>query len=188
MVQSLYPYRCSEKWPTFSYNLNSIGMGNDGAMKYIKNGGTMERPNECPDSIHNLMRTCWRQLPEDRPTFIDICTFFPIFQTLTARRSLGAKSNEGLFSICAKTMKSRKFPMEFATIGYPCSAIWFRFLFFFEYVQQAIIKVEYWNIMRLGQFSLNWDLILLSIGWILTFTLLPISALMYCNAYSLGCW
>ena len=65
------------------------------------------------------------------------------FQTLTARRSLGAKSNEGVFSICAKTMKSRKFPMEFETIGYPCSAIWFRFLFFFEYVQQAIIKVEY---------------------------------------------
>ena len=48
-------------------------MGNDGAMKYIKNGGTMEKPNECPDSIHNLMRNCWRQLPEDRPTFIDIC-------------------------------------------------------------------------------------------------------------------
>ena len=63
------------------------------------------------------------------------------FQTLTARRSLGAKSNEGVLSICAKTMKSRK-PMEFETIGDPCSAIWFRFLFFFEYVQQAIIEVE----------------------------------------------
>ena len=50
-----------------------LGMGNDGAMKYIKNGGTMEKPNECPESIHNLMRNCWRQLPEDRPTFIDIC-------------------------------------------------------------------------------------------------------------------
>lgn len=56
-------------------NLNEIdlGMGNDGAMKYIKNGGTMERPNECSDSIHNLMRKCWTQLPEDRPTFLDIC-------------------------------------------------------------------------------------------------------------------
>ena len=64
------------------------------------------------------------------------------FQTLTARRSLGAKSNEGVFSICAQTMKSRQFPMEFETIGYSCPAIWFRFLFFFEYVQQEIIKVE----------------------------------------------
>lgn len=33
----------------------------------------MERPNACPDHIHNLMRECWRQDPEDRPTFIDIC-------------------------------------------------------------------------------------------------------------------
>ena len=50
-----------------------LGMGNDGAMRYIKNGGTMERPNDCPDSIHNLMRNCWTKLPEDRPTFVDIC-------------------------------------------------------------------------------------------------------------------
>ena len=70
IVKSLNVPRNDQK---FCYDLNSIGMGNDGAMKYIKNGGTMERPNECPDSIHNLMRTCWRQLPEDRPTFIDIC-------------------------------------------------------------------------------------------------------------------
>ena len=61
--------------PINQKNSNKIhlGMGNDGAMKYIKNGGTMERPNECPDSIHNLMRKCWTQLPEDRPTFLDIC-------------------------------------------------------------------------------------------------------------------
>ena len=69
----LYPfYSINYYFLTYS-SLTHLGMGNDGAMKYIKNGGTMERPNDCPDSIHNLMRNCWRQLPEDRPTFLDIC-------------------------------------------------------------------------------------------------------------------
>ena len=68
-------YNCIPGLP-INYNFIieiALGMGNDGAMKYIKNGGTMERPNECPDSIHILMRKCWTQLPEDRPTFLDIC-------------------------------------------------------------------------------------------------------------------
>merc|ERR1712038_1337412 len=71
------------------------GMGNDGAMKYIKNGGTMERPNECPDSIHNLMRNCWRQLSEDRPTFIDICEHLLPHSNQRFQRDSFITSNDG---------------------------------------------------------------------------------------------
>ena len=31
------------------------------------------RPNNCPDSINELMRWCWAHNPDDRPTFLDIC-------------------------------------------------------------------------------------------------------------------
>merc|ERR1712061_238506 len=75
------------------------GMGNDGAMKYIKNGGTMEKPNECPDSIHNLMRNCWRQLPEDRPTFIDICQHLLPHSNQRFLRDSFITSNDGSLAI-----------------------------------------------------------------------------------------
>merc|ERR1719510_271992 len=68
-------------------------------MKYIKNGGTMEKPNECPDSIHNLMRNCWRQLPEDRPTFIDICQHLLPHSNQRFLRDSFITSNDGSLAI-----------------------------------------------------------------------------------------
>jgi serine/threonine protein kinase len=82
------------------------GMGNDGAMKYIKNGGTMEKPNECPESIHNLMRNCWRQLPEDRPTFIDICQHLLPHSNQRFLRDSFVTSNDGRLAI-AEQQQSR---------------------------------------------------------------------------------
>jgi len=82
------------------------GMGNDGAMKYIKNGGTMEKPNECPESIHNLMRNCWRQLPEDRPTFIDICQHLLPHSNQRFLRDSFITSNDGRLAI-AEQQQSR---------------------------------------------------------------------------------
>ena len=32
----------------------------------------MERPEGCPDRLYALMESCWRYLPKQRPTFIDI--------------------------------------------------------------------------------------------------------------------
>lgn len=37
-------------------------------------GGVMERPENCPDSLYILMRRTWNQKVNRRPTFIDIAT------------------------------------------------------------------------------------------------------------------
>lgn len=34
----------------------------------------MERPENCPDSIYNLMRQTWNHKASKRPTFVDIIT------------------------------------------------------------------------------------------------------------------
>ena len=32
----------------------------------------MERPENCPDKLYELMRSCWQHRPSARPTFIQI--------------------------------------------------------------------------------------------------------------------
>lgn len=34
----------------------------------------MERPENCPDKLYELMRRCWQHRPTARPTFMDIIT------------------------------------------------------------------------------------------------------------------
>lgn len=43
-------------------------------MRYVIEGGVMERPENCPDSLYNLMRRTWNHRATRRPTFIDIET------------------------------------------------------------------------------------------------------------------
>ncbi|XP_063980749.1 insulin-like receptor isoform X1 [Diachasmimorpha longicaudata] len=50
------------------------GLSNDQVLRYVIDGGVMERPENCPDSLYFLMRTTWNQKVNKRPTFIDIAT------------------------------------------------------------------------------------------------------------------
>ncbi|XP_046628690.1 insulin-like receptor isoform X2 [Neodiprion virginianus] len=50
------------------------GLSNDQVLRYVIDGGVMERPENCPDSLYNLMRRTWNHKPNQRPTFIDIAT------------------------------------------------------------------------------------------------------------------
>lgn len=34
----------------------------------------MERPENCPDKLYELMRKCWQHRPSARPSFMDIIT------------------------------------------------------------------------------------------------------------------
>lgn len=34
----------------------------------------MERPENCPDKLYELMRRCWQHRPSARPSFMDIIT------------------------------------------------------------------------------------------------------------------
>jgi len=49
------------------------GFTNDEVMKYVKDGHKMRRPEDCPDILFNLMSECWNNMPDDRPTFLQIC-------------------------------------------------------------------------------------------------------------------
>ncbi|XP_017772615.1 PREDICTED: insulin-like receptor [Nicrophorus vespilloides] len=49
------------------------GLSNDQVLRYVIDGGIMERPENCPDKLYNLMRFCWKHKPSDRPTFINLC-------------------------------------------------------------------------------------------------------------------
>ncbi|XP_055620712.1 insulin-like receptor isoform X2 [Toxorhynchites rutilus septentrionalis] len=48
------------------------GLTNDQVLRYVIDGGVMERPENCPDKLYELMRRCWQHRPSARPSFIDI--------------------------------------------------------------------------------------------------------------------
>lgn len=50
------------------------GLSNDQVLRYVIDGGIMERPENCPDKLYNLMRKCWHHRPTDRPTFLQLCS------------------------------------------------------------------------------------------------------------------
>ena len=48
------------------------GLSNDQVLKYVMDGGVMERPEGCPDRLYVLMEMCWRYQAKHRPSFLDI--------------------------------------------------------------------------------------------------------------------
>lgn len=48
------------------------GLSNEQVLKYVIDGGVMERPEGCPDRLYALMESCWQNIARRRPTFIEI--------------------------------------------------------------------------------------------------------------------
>ncbi|KAJ7307442.1 hypothetical protein JRQ81_009462 [Phrynocephalus forsythii] len=48
------------------------GMSNEQVLHFIMDCGVLERPENCPEKLHELMRWCWQQNPRLRPSFIEI--------------------------------------------------------------------------------------------------------------------
>lgn len=42
------------------------------AVKAICSGKMLEQPEGCNKNMYELMRRCWKQLPEERPTFREV--------------------------------------------------------------------------------------------------------------------
>nr|AVT56266.1 insulin receptor 1 [Jadera sanguinolenta] len=64
------------------------GLSNDQVLRYVIDGGIMERPENCPDKLYNVMRLCWEHKPSSRPSFIELVTLLqndvsPDFQTVS---------------------------------------------------------------------------------------------------------
>ncbi|CAH0562735.1 unnamed protein product [Brassicogethes aeneus] len=50
------------------------GLANDQVLRYVIDGGVMERPENCPDKLYGLMRMCWHPLASERPSFLKLCS------------------------------------------------------------------------------------------------------------------
>ncbi|XP_076640887.1 insulin-like receptor-like isoform X1 [Halictus rubicundus] len=48
------------------------GLSNDQVLRYVIDGGVMERPDNCPELLYDLMKRTWRHKATRRPTFMDI--------------------------------------------------------------------------------------------------------------------
>ncbi|KAI9561262.1 putative insulin receptor [Daphnia sinensis] len=48
------------------------GLTNEQVLKYVIDGGVMERPEGCPDRPYIFPESCWQFLAKKRPTFIDL--------------------------------------------------------------------------------------------------------------------
>uniref|UniRef100_A0A4W3HNK7 Tyrosine-protein kinase receptor n=2 Tax=Callorhinchus milii TaxID=7868 RepID=A0A4W3HNK7_CALMI len=48
------------------------GMSNEQVLRFVMEGGLLERPDNCPDSLFELMRLCWQYNPKMRPSFTEI--------------------------------------------------------------------------------------------------------------------
>lgn len=52
------------------------GMGNVEVVESVVNGHRLERPNQCPHNIYNIMRRTWDMNPESRPAFSELLHTF----------------------------------------------------------------------------------------------------------------
>ncbi|KAI9520500.1 hypothetical protein NQZ68_017201 [Dissostichus eleginoides] len=48
------------------------GLSNEQVLKFVMDGGYLDRPDNCPERMHSLMQMCWQYNPKMRPLFQDI--------------------------------------------------------------------------------------------------------------------
>ena len=48
------------------------GMNRDKLYTFLKSKNVMDRPNECPSAIYEVMTACWNFKPDKRPKFEQI--------------------------------------------------------------------------------------------------------------------
>uniref|UniRef100_A0A4W6FNY3 Tyrosine-protein kinase receptor n=1 Tax=Lates calcarifer TaxID=8187 RepID=A0A4W6FNY3_LATCA len=48
------------------------GLSNEQVLKFVMDGGYLDRPENCPERMHNLMQMCWQYNPKMRPMFHEI--------------------------------------------------------------------------------------------------------------------
>lgn len=52
-----------------SSSFSSSGYTNQQVLDAINTGYRMPQPNGCPSSLYELILMCWKDVPENRPTF-----------------------------------------------------------------------------------------------------------------------
>lgn len=59
------------------------GMVNREVLEQVERGYRMPCPQGCPESLHEMMRVCWKKDPDERPTFEYIQSFLEDYFTAT---------------------------------------------------------------------------------------------------------
>ncbi|KAG5841599.1 hypothetical protein ANANG_G00168320 [Anguilla anguilla] len=59
------------------------GMSNGEVMTSVQRGYRMPRPEHCPTELYDIMMSCWKDKPDDRPTFDYIQSVLDDFYTAT---------------------------------------------------------------------------------------------------------
>lgn len=60
-------------WEIFSFGqMPYPGMNNMEAIDRVLNGYRMSSPNNCPQSLASIMKRCWNEKAENRPSFLDM--------------------------------------------------------------------------------------------------------------------
>ncbi|RXM37213.1 Tyrosine-protein kinase Yes [Acipenser ruthenus] len=60
-----------------------MGMVNREVLEQVERGYRMPCPQGCPESLHELMKLCWKKDPDERPTFEYIQSFLEDYFTAT---------------------------------------------------------------------------------------------------------
>lgn len=61
----------------------SLGMSNGEVMTSVQRGYRMPKPENCPAELYEIMNSCWKSKPEDRPTFDYMQSVLDDFYTAT---------------------------------------------------------------------------------------------------------
>eukprot|EP01137_Pigoraptor_chileana_P025003 Opistho-2@93837 len=64
-------------WELYSFGqIPYAGIANADVIASVRQGVQPERPEDCPDAVHRLMRACWEKEPRDRPSFAELVSTF----------------------------------------------------------------------------------------------------------------
>lgn len=62
------------------------GMSNPEVIQSLERSYRMPRPDNCPEGLYNVMLWCWKENPEDRPTFDYLRSVLEDFFTATEKQ------------------------------------------------------------------------------------------------------
>lgn len=74
-------FQSLEPWCPFSHL--PPGMTNPEVIQNLERGYRMVQPDNCPEELYHLMMLCWKERPEDRPTFDYLRSVLEDFFTAT---------------------------------------------------------------------------------------------------------
>lgn len=89
-------YKVSCRFALFS------GMTNPEVIRALEKGYRMQRLESCPAELYEIMLVCWKNKPEDRPTFDYLQSVLEDFYTATE-----SQYQQQPWDVCLDTVKKR---------------------------------------------------------------------------------